>query len=73
MGRTFEFVHGDSKEVLRGKINIAIEDPDILNRNWLHKPVTIQLTAMYVGRGRPQYTLMSLADVLPNDPPDAPV
>jgi hypothetical protein len=73
MGRTFEFVHGDSKEVLRGKINIAIEDPDILNRDWLHKPVTIQLTALYVGRGRPRYTLMSLADVLPNDPPDAPV
>ena len=73
MGRTFEFVHGESTEVLRGKINSAIEDPDILNREWLHKPVTVQLTALYVGRGRPRYTLMSLADVHPNDPSDAPV
>lgn len=66
-GRTFEFVQSDTKDVLRGKIHVDIIDPDALNREWLHKPATVQLTATYVGRGRPRYMLMSLTDVRTRD------
>lgn len=62
-GRDFEFKPLDQEIPIRGKVDAVIEDPDILNREWLHKPATIKLTVMRVGRGRPRYTLMSLDDV----------
>ncbi len=61
--RTFEFKVSDHGSVLRGKIAAAIEDPDELNRNHLHKPVTVRLAAITVGQGRPRYTLRTLADI----------
>lgn len=63
-GRAFEFKLPDQKGLIRGKVNAAITNPDILNREWLHKPVTIKLNVMQVGQGRPRYTLMSLDDVI---------
>jgi len=63
-GRTFEFKSTDQGEVIRGKIDSAIEDPDELNRKWLHKPITVNLNIIRVGQGRPRYTLMSLNDVV---------
>ena len=63
-GRTFEFKLLDQEGVIRGKVDAAIEDPDILNREWLHKPVSIKLNVMQVGQGRPRFTLMSLADLI---------
>lgn len=62
-GRTFEFLLPDQMGVIRGKVNFAIEDPDVLNREWLHKPLTVKLNVMQVGQGRPRYTLMSLDDL----------
>jgi hypothetical protein len=59
-GRTFEFKLLDQVGVIRGKVDAAIEDPDILNREWLHKPISIKLNVMQVGQGRPRFTLMSL-------------
>lgn len=59
-GRTFEFKLLDQDGLIRGKVDAAIKDPDILNREWLHKQVTIKLNVMQVGQGRPRYTLMSL-------------
>jgi len=62
-GRTFEFKLLDQEGLIRGKVDAAIADPDILNREWLHKPVTIKLNVMQVGQGRPRFTLMSLDDL----------
>lgn len=62
-GRTFEFQPADQAELIRGKIGLAIEDPDVLNRKWLHKPVTVKLDVMQVGQGRPRFTLMTLDDL----------
>lgn len=59
-GRSFEFKLSDQDGVIRGKIDLAIEDPHILNRLWLHRPVTVQVNVMQVGQGRPRFTLMSL-------------
>jgi hypothetical protein len=63
-GRTFEFKLLDQKGVIRGKIDAAVANPDILNREWLYKPVTIKLNVIQVGQGRPRYTLMSLNDLM---------
>lgn len=62
-GRTFEFRLSDQEQLIRGKVDLGIEDPDVLNREWLHKPVTVKLNLMQVGRGRPRFTLMRLDDL----------
>lgn len=64
-GRTFEFRLADQAEaeLIRGKVDPAIKDPDVLNREWLHKPVTVKLNVMQVGQGRPRFTLMTLDDL----------
>lgn len=66
-GRNFEFKLLDQEGLIRGKVDVAIEDPDILNREWLHKPVTIKLNVMQVGQGRPRFTLMSLSNLAGED------
>lgn len=63
--RTFEFQLSDQKGLIKGKVDRAIIDPDVLNREWLHKPVTVKLNVMQVGQGRPRYTLMSMDDLTP--------
>jgi hypothetical protein len=62
-GRTFEFRLADQGGLIRGKVGLTIEDPDLLNREWLHKPVTVKLQAMQLGQGRPRFTLMTLDDL----------
>ena len=61
--RTFEFKLTDQSGIIKGKVDPAIDDPDILNRDWLHKPVTIQLNVFQVGQGRPRFALRNLADI----------
>jgi hypothetical protein len=63
-GRTFEFKLLDQEELIRGKVDSSISDPDVLNREWLHRPATITLSVMQVGQGRPKYTLKSLDDLV---------
>lgn len=59
-GRTFEFKISGDEGIIKGKIDPAIDEPDILNRDWLHKPVQATLSVVQVGQGRPRYTLLSL-------------
>lgn len=65
-GRTFEFKLLDQDELIRGKIGATITNPDILNHEWLYKPLTIKLNIMQVGQGKPKYTLNSLDDLMAN-------
>lgn len=58
--RTFEFKIAQEKQVLKGKLDIAIQDPDVLNREWLHKLVEVRLHVIQVGQGRPKYTLLDM-------------
>jgi hypothetical protein len=60
--RTFEFKLTNQEGLLKGKINKAIDDPDVLNREWLYKPATVKFSLMQVGQGQ-RYTLMSLNDL----------
>lgn len=61
--RSFEFRLADKEGLIKGKIDPAIDDPGILNREWLNRPVTVQFNVMQVGQGRPRFTLMSLDDL----------
>jgi len=62
-GRTFEFRIANQNELIKGKIDRSIQDPDILNRQWLHRLAIVKFHVMQVGQGRPRYTLMSLDDI----------
>lgn len=61
--RTFEFKLTDQKGILKGKIDISIENLDVLNRDWLKKPVSLRLHVIQVGQGRPRFTLSDMAAV----------
>lgn len=61
--RTFEFRPADQAVIIKGKVGADIDDPGVLNRDWLLKPVQLKLRVMQVGQGRPRYTLMTLADI----------
>jgi hypothetical protein len=59
--RTFEFKSLDS--ILVGKIGPDIQDADVLNRDYLHKPSRITLHITRVGQGRPRYVLEKLEHI----------
>jgi hypothetical protein len=61
--RTFEFKVTDQDNVIRGKLEPQIENPDELNRNWLHRPAKVTLQVVQVGQGRPRFSLAALANV----------
>jgi len=61
--RTFEFKLTDQNGILKGKVDIAIGDPNLLNREWLHKPVILKLHVIQVGQGRPRFTLTEMSAV----------
>lgn len=63
-GRNFEFVVSDGSGVIRGRLGPDIEDPDVLNREWLHNPTRVKFNVVQVGQGRPRYTLLSLDDLV---------
>ena len=62
-GRNFEFVVSDGSGIIRGRLGPDIEDPDVLNREWLHQPTRVKFNVIQVGQGRPRYTLLSLDDL----------
>ncbi len=64
--RNFEFKCIGGGEVIRGKIGADINDADILNRDYLHKPVTASLNVVQVGQGRPRYTLTNIDAITEN-------
>lgn len=64
-GRRFEFKLTGQNRVIRGKLDTSILDPDIINREWLHRPVKITLKITKTGRAREQFTLLSLNDLSP--------
>ena len=65
--RMFEFVPEldgtDQSDIMHGKFDISISEPDILNHQWLNKPVTAKLHSVQIGRGKPRYTLKTLDDL----------
>ncbi len=62
-GRSFEFKISGDDQIIRGKVGLGVSDPDVLNREWLHKPVRVKLNVVQVGQSRPRYTLSDLTDI----------
>lgn len=60
--RTFEFLTSD-KEIIVGKIGSEIKDPDVLNREYLHKYITIKLNTTQVGQAKPRYMLKDITNI----------
>ncbi len=63
--RTFEF-EDLSKSIVKGRIGEDIEFPDVLNRDWLNRPVAAKLVSIQVGDSKPRYVLKSLDDLRAN-------
>ncbi len=63
LSRAFEFKVSDQQTIIKGKIGLDIEDPDSLNRNYLHKRVKVMMSITQVGNGKPRYSLLSLDHV----------
>lgn len=64
-GRTFEFKLLGEGGVIRVKVDPAVDDPDVLNREWLHKRAKLRLHVIQVGKGRPRFTLPELSAIQP--------
>jgi len=62
--RNFEFKLSDQEGILKGKVGHEIEDADLLNRDFLHKPVSVKLHVIQVGQGRPRFTLQSIEAII---------
>jgi hypothetical protein len=61
--RAFEFKLLDQQGLIKGKVAPAIEEPDVLNREFLHKLATITVDVFQVGQGRPHFSLRNLNDI----------
>ncbi len=56
--REFEFLSGESGEVISGKIDTSIKDADTINEI-LDRPARIRVHARRVGSARPRYVLLA--------------
>lgn len=56
--RLFEF--STAEGVIRGKVGPLVDNPDIINKEWLRREVEIALDVVQVGQGRPRFKLNSL-------------
>lgn len=60
LSRTFEFKVENPAIIIKGKIGQEIKDPDVLNREYLHKHVRVEMNITQVGTGKPRFTLLSM-------------
>jgi len=63
--RSFEFKSYDEDRVIRGKFGASIDNPDVINRLWLHKGINVDLTITQVGDSTPRFTLDTLDSIRP--------
>lgn len=61
--RTFEFKTSADGEIIKGKIAQDFEDPDIINREYLHKHVSISLNTITFGQSKPKYQLLDINSI----------
>ncbi|HCV3139969.1 hypothetical protein WKI25_03490 [Acinetobacter baumannii] len=61
--RSFEFRSYEEDRVIRGKVDSRIEDPDVINREWLHKAILINIIVTQVGDSQPRYSIDDLENI----------
>lgn len=62
--RTFEFVDSSNQEIIKGKIDASILNPEAINNDYLNKLVKVTFNVVQFGQGKPKYALLSLADII---------
>ncbi len=60
--RDFEF-HTDDNNIIIGKVNKNVQEPEMINSSFLNKNVKVKFTTKKVGNGKPRYTLLSVNDI----------
>nr|WP_313091590.1 hypothetical protein [Moraxella sp. CTOTU48268] len=58
--RTFEFKTIGDGEVIRGKLEPTFESPEILNNEYLNRPITVKLNTITFGQAKPKYRLSDI-------------
>jgi len=61
--RTFEFVDHSSKDVIKGKVDISISNPEAINTEYLNKLATVSFNVVQFGQAKPKYSLLELSDI----------
>lgn len=62
--RTFEFVDRSNQEIIKGKIDTSIPNPEAINNDYLNKLVKVTFNVVQFGQAKPKYTLLNLADII---------
>lgn len=62
--RTFEFVDRSNQEIIKGKIDASIPNPEAINNDYLNKLVKVTFNVVQFGQAKPKYTLLNLADII---------
>ena len=62
--RTFEFVDRSNQEIIKGKIDASILNPEAINNDYLNKLVKVTFNVVQFGQAKPKYTLLNLADII---------
>ncbi|PYE40938.1 hypothetical protein [Psychrobacter fozii] len=60
--RNFEFIENSNQTLIRGKIDNSFSDPDVINREYLHKYVSVKFCVIQVGQAKPKYTLKDIRE-----------
>lgn len=60
--RTFEFQDED-KNVIKGKINHQVPNPEHINREYLNKPVRVRFHTLRFGSAKPKYELLDITHI----------
>ena len=61
--RTFEFLEYSDRTLIKGKIDHKFEDPDVINRDYLHQPITVEFKVVQFGQAKPKYTLQDIKKI----------
>lgn len=62
--RTFEFVDRSNQEIIKGKIDASIPNPEAINKDYLNKLVKVTFNVVQFGQAKPKYSLLNLADII---------
>ena len=61
--RTFEFRPNGDDVLIKGKIDRSIEHPEILNNEYLNRPLSVIFHVSQFGQAKPKYTLKDIENI----------
>lgn len=61
--RTFEFRPNSDENLIKGKIDKAIKHPEVLNNEYLNKPLSVTFHVSQFGQAKPKYLLKDIDSI----------